>query len=48
MDIQKRFNLFRATCLFLYLLKTSQPEVFWCFQEVLKETSDMKKVDLYR
>ena len=44
------FNLFHATGLFRYPLKTSEKLVFWCFQWLSKETSGMnwvKKIEVY-
>ena len=39
-------NIFHVSDPFLYALKTSESLQFLCFQEVLKETSGMKWVDI--
>ena len=39
------FNLFRATDFFWYPLKTSENQVFWCFQVVSKEISGMEWIN---
>ena len=44
--VKNIFNPFHGTSLFLYSLKyIRKPEVLWCFQGALKETSAMKWVN---
>ena len=44
MVVQWLFSPFNATSFFQYPLKYP-PEVFWCFQSVLKETKGMEWVN---